>query len=160
MEDLFIKSLPKLIKIVNKSNPQLITVYRRGNIFESPKDNFKVYIPENNKYDIPRSFVTYLTNNITFIYREYVSIDLITKQRPIIIKYMIELYNKNTYLIFLITKNADIRAKHDEIEIYIETLKEEQIKISGIIIIININLKDNIKNIKWPLKPFIIFYEE
>ena len=152
----FLNSLPSKVYIIEE--PTLIEVYTRGNMNEPPKDLLKKYIPEGNTYDIPRSFIAKVNLGGKFIYRENALLPIESRQRPIVIKYLIQLDLKDNFPIFLIRSNGEISRKLREIKYQLSEIEKQEISLSELIILMyeGINL-ENIE-INLPTHAFICHY--
>ncbi len=152
----FLNNLPNKIDIIDE--PTLIKVYTRGNMNEPPKDLVTKYIPEGNTYDIPRSFITKVNPRGKYIYRENAFLPIENKQRPIVIKYLIQFDLKDNFPIFLIRYKGELSRKLREIKYQIREIEKQEISLIESIILIyeGINLENVEINI--PTHAFICYY--
>ncbi len=152
----FLKSLPSRFDIIDK--PTFIEVYTRGNLNEPPKDHEKKYIPEGNSYDIPRSFVVNVNLSSKYIYRENALFPVEYRQRPIVIKYLIQFDLKDNFPIFVIKSKGEISRKLREIKYQVQEFENQKTSLSEVIILMYYDINIEKVDVNLPMHAFICYY--
>ena len=147
------KSLPCKIDIIDR--PTLVKVYSRGFLNEPPKDITEKYIPEGNSYDIPRSFAANVNFDSGYIYRETAFLPVEFRQRPIVIKHIIQFDLKENFPIFVIKSKGEISRKLREIKYQIGEIKNRAIQLTELIILVHDDIDTKIVELNLPMHAFI-----
>lgn len=153
----FHKSLPNKINITDE--PTLIKVYTRGKLNEQPKDVMEKYIPEGNSDDIPRSFVSKANLGPKYIYRENAFLPIEHRQRPIVIKHLIQFNLYDNFPIFVIKSRGEISRKLREIKYQVREIKNQEISLTELIILMHESIDPEKIEIDFPMHAFICSFD-
>lgn len=158
MNKVIMKELPRTFNIISESNPILIKVYKRGSFEGLPIDETKTYVPEGTSEDIPRSFIANIPEPDRWTYRENVFLEINLRQRPVVLKYVLQKSPVDKLLIYTISKAGDLRRKVKEIDFHLTAIKRKGLQVSGLIILIPEDMLNKIADINWHVDAFISLY--
>ncbi len=148
--------LPKSFEII--SEPTLIGVYSRGKIDEDPKDYQKKYVPEGTIYDIPRSFITSSNLASDCIYRETSFLHPPLRQRPIVLKFLVQCSKADNFPIYVIESKGEISRRLKEISSQTEEIERMGLEVSWLIILTNEKILPVVRKLQFPSNTFISYY--
>lgn len=149
--------LPNTFTVI--SEPTIISVYTRGTLDGAPKDVMKRYIPENSIDDIVRSFIAKSKLSEEYFYRENVFLQPAIRQRPIVIKYLIQHKDGNNFPIYVIRTKGDISRKLREIRYHLSEIIGGGFPLTSLIVLINKSLISQITYLKFPMHAFICSFD-
>ncbi|TGC07011.1 hypothetical protein CUN85_12005 [Methanolobus halotolerans] len=160
MNSYYAKCIPKTFDLCKEEFPEIVTVYRSGDITSEHKSKMEAYVPEGKADDIPRSFVLTFSKKCRIKYRENIFYYIPYKQRHIVFKYIIETPDQLRWIIHPISKSADIRRKYAELGRQLSILESENIDVAGVIILTSEKILKRLHTIEWPQNTFFSYYKE